>query len=236
MSASSSVETAAGSITVVTHVIHGPQGAALQHPPDKKQLSQVRLVAFGTVQIMIGLIIFLFGTVLFHRAPTTQGHTGVFVWGALCFITAGSLTVTAGRSLNHCLVNGALGFSIATVVTSAAATTFYILDAINQGHMDWPLICILGVFSFLGFIISICVTVFSCRAYHHFTDQPNILVKLCHETAVEMPEILPPYETPVTSPALPTPPPPSTAPPPPPSESNYETLKPMDYTTVVSNF
>ncbi|KAM9309286.1 membrane-spanning 4-domains subfamily A member 15-like [Pholidichthys leucotaenia] len=113
---------------VVTHVIPDPQAAAPQAAPERNQFSHRRPEALGTVQIMIGIVVFLFGMV-WIPLPGVGAFSGIFVWGAAFFITSGSLTVAAGKSSNRCLVNTALGFNVVAAVTAGLGIIIYSLDA-----------------------------------------------------------------------------------------------------------
>ncbi|XP_064866094.1 B-lymphocyte antigen CD20-like isoform X3 [Oncorhynchus nerka] len=92
--------------------------------------------ALGTIQIMIGLIMLLTGIVM-TAGPQVDNIgvlSGIFVWGSIIYVVAGSLTVAADNKLNKCLVR-------------------------SQGISG-----VLAVFSLLEFIVSICVSSFACRA------------------------------------------------------------------------
>ncbi|KAM9310452.1 membrane-spanning 4-domains subfamily A member 3-like isoform 1-T1 [Pholidichthys leucotaenia] len=113
---------------IVTHVNPDPQAAAPQAAPERNQFSRRRPEALGTVQIMIGIVVFLLGMV-WIPLPGVGAFSGIFVWGAAFFITSGSLTVAAGKSSNRCLVNTALGFNVVAAVTAGFGIIIYSLDA-----------------------------------------------------------------------------------------------------------
>nr|XP_033470432.1 membrane-spanning 4-domains subfamily A member 4A-like isoform X3 [Epinephelus lanceolatus] len=126
---------AAGSVVVVTHVHPLPQGLGHQHYVDTPgRFSKGRLLALGTVQIMIGLMVLLFGVAMAVNADTIGVFSGIFVWGALFYIAAGSLTVAAGNSMNCCMSR-------------------------MQGFSG-----VLAIFHFLELIVSITVAAFACNA------------------------------------------------------------------------
>ncbi|KAM9309383.1 membrane-spanning 4-domains subfamily A member 3-like isoform 2-T2 [Pholidichthys leucotaenia] len=129
MSRSTSANVKVGGGYVVTHVIPDPQAAAPQAAPERNQFSHRQPEALGTVQIMIGIVVFLFGMV-WIPFPGVGALSGIFVWGAALFITSGSLTVAAGKSSNRCLVNTALGFNVLAAVTAGSGIIVYSLDAV----------------------------------------------------------------------------------------------------------
>ncbi|XP_044030605.1 membrane-spanning 4-domains subfamily A member 12-like isoform X3 [Siniperca chuatsi] len=137
-----------------------------------------------------------------HPVPQGAGHqlcvgTQKFSKGrplVLGYITAGSLTVAAGKSFNRCLVNGALAVSVAAAVVSCTATILYALDATGlmiqcYGSDSWKNYCypyvirmqgvsgVLAVFHLLELIVSVTVTGFACNATCNCnTEKPSIVV------------------------------------------------------------
>ncbi|XP_039662011.1 membrane-spanning 4-domains subfamily A member 18-like [Perca fluviatilis] len=130
MSTSTSITTAAGGVLVVTHVIPAPQGAATQNSAEKKNHRE-QLLALGTVQIMIGLAVFLFELAMIPDTYTLGFNSGAFIWAPLFDILSGSLMVSAGTSLNKCRVNGGVGLSVVAAVASGAAASIYVLDVLD---------------------------------------------------------------------------------------------------------
>ncbi|KAL7370821.1 hypothetical protein ABVT39_012051 [Epinephelus coioides] len=190
---------AAGSVVVVTHVHPLPQGLGHQHYVDTPgRFSKGRPLALGTVQIMIGLMVLLFGVAMAVNADTIGVFSGIFVWGALFYIAAGSLTVAAGNSMNRCLVRGALAVSVVAAVASTTATILYGLDAaglMNSCYVtdSWQSICylylsrmqgfsgVLAIFHFLELIVSITVAAFACNATCNCCAERPSIVSI-HET------------------------------------------------------
>ncbi|XP_055736542.1 membrane-spanning 4-domains subfamily A member 4A-like [Salvelinus fontinalis] len=152
--------------------------------------------ALGTVQIMIGLMMLLTGIVM-TAGPQVDNigvFSGIFVWGSIIYVVAGSLTVAADNKLNKCLVKGSLGMNVVATVTALTGTILHSLDSagILLYYCDYPgdpsyyppsyvyyptsSVCqqyrvrsqgisgVLAVFSLLEFIVSICVSSFACRA------------------------------------------------------------------------
>ncbi|KAF0034422.1 hypothetical protein F2P81_012180 [Scophthalmus maximus] len=123
-----SVSTTVDGVVVVTHVHPAPQGAGHQHCATLQKFSKSRPVVLGTVQIMIGLIILLFGIAMAFGADTVGVFTGIFVWGAAFYIIAGALTLAAGKYLTRSLVNAALALCVIAALASATATIFHSMD------------------------------------------------------------------------------------------------------------
>ncbi|XP_049438637.1 membrane-spanning 4-domains subfamily A member 15-like isoform X4 [Epinephelus fuscoguttatus] len=235
--ASSPVVTTAGSVVVVTRVIPAPQVAAAQNAARKNKLRRGHVVALGTAQIMIGLMVFLFELAMIPCTDTLGIVSGVFVWRPLCSVLSGSLTVAA-EEFNNCAVKGALGFIVVSVVTSAGAMVIYLLDAFqfpvdhvlhycsfdnyNNSYEHWirttAVSGVLAGVSVLEFIISICVFVFVYDASRQSMDQqPTVITNQSHEAATQT-LTLPTYEPPPVSQ------PPTTIP-----ERSYETTRPLEY-------
>uniref|UniRef100_A0A4W5MES6 Membrane-spanning 4-domains subfamily A member 4A-like n=1 Tax=Hucho hucho TaxID=62062 RepID=A0A4W5MES6_9TELE len=146
--------------------------------------------ALGTIQIMIGLMMLLIGIVM-TAGPLVDNIgvvSGIFVWGSIIYVVAGSLTVAADNKLNKCLVKGSLGMNVVATVTALTGTILHSLDGAgilynyycyNPGYPSYDssfYVCqqyrarsrgisgVLAVFSMLEFIVSICVSSFACRA------------------------------------------------------------------------
>ncbi|XP_078027493.1 membrane-spanning 4-domains subfamily A member 4A-like isoform X1 [Epinephelus lanceolatus] len=236
--ASSPVVTTAGSVVVVTHVIPAPQVAAAQNAARNK-LRRGHVVALGTAQIMTGLMVFLFELTMIPCADTLGIVSGIFVWGPLCSVLSGSLTVAAEK-FNNCAVKGAMGFSVVAAVTSAGATAIYFLDAFDviwnlrfnhcyysyyNGDIYWirttAVSGVLAGVSVLEFIISICVLVIVCDASRQSMDQqPTVITNQSHEATTQT-STLPTYEPPPVSQ------PPATIP-----ERRFETMRPLEYNMI----
>ncbi|XP_035251972.1 membrane-spanning 4-domains subfamily A member 4A-like isoform X3 [Anguilla anguilla] len=142
--------------------------------------------ALGTVQIMIGDLIIIFGIVMSVIADSIGFYSGIVFWGALIYMSAGALTMAANDKLNKCRVRGALGMNIISTITAGIAIIIFSLDFgimmsydCSDSEKSYPyyncrrvhhttasqwMTGVLLVFSILEFIISICVSAFACRA------------------------------------------------------------------------
>ncbi|XP_040890264.1 membrane-spanning 4-domains subfamily A member 4D-like isoform X1 [Toxotes jaculatrix] len=216
---SSSVSTTVGGVMVVTHVHPAPQGAESQRYAGIQKFIKAWPLALGTVQIMIGVMVLLFGIAMVVSADTLGVYSGFFVWGALFYITAGSLTVAAGKSVNRCLVNSALAFCVIAAVASCTATILYSLDAAgilnrcgyyDYSHGSWTFECyiylsrtqgfsgVLAVFHFLELVVSITVSGFACCSTCDCNSQPPSFVVVSGDAAVA-PYAPPSVQAPVVS-------------------------------------
>ncbi|XP_031431669.1 membrane-spanning 4-domains subfamily A member 4A-like [Clupea harengus] len=190
-----------GGFVVVTHVypqqgaqsVSSPQSGVVppaSSPPASSMLGKFlkgEPAALGTVQIMIGVVVFLFGIVTAFYASTISTFSGIMFWGAIIYITAGSLTVRANKKLNQCLVKASLGMNIFSTITAGIAIILFSLDLTvriypyNTCYGDrydyncrmnnallWSrtqgIAGVMLVLSLLEFIVSICVSAFACKA------------------------------------------------------------------------
>ncbi|XP_062394386.1 membrane-spanning 4-domains subfamily A member 4A-like isoform X2 [Sardina pilchardus] len=192
---------------VVTHV-YPQQGAQRFTSPQSEVVSTPSSMlgkflkgepaATGTVQIMIGVVVLLFGIVTaFYAfyATTISTYSGIMFWGAIIYITAGSLTVRANKNLNPCLVNASLGMNICSTITAGIGIIMHSLDLITRlypyyscyGYSNcymfekvfWSrsmgIAGVMLVLSVLEFIVSICVSAFACKATCSTTTNAQVI-------------------------------------------------------------
>ncbi|XP_048048691.1 membrane-spanning 4-domains subfamily A member 4A-like [Megalobrama amblycephala] len=171
----------------------GQEARGEYHNTALKGFFKAQPKALGSVQIMIGVMIFLLGIVLttnVDRFGTLYVFSGITYWGSFIFISAGSLSVAAQNKLHPCVVKASLGMNVISAITSAIAvllmgiqigihpmpyqSCYYSLSysenysenyiCIYFERYGWGIIGIMMVLSILQFIISICISGFACKA------------------------------------------------------------------------
>ncbi|XP_063054682.1 membrane-spanning 4-domains subfamily A member 4A-like isoform X5 [Engraulis encrasicolus] len=185
-----------GGMVVVTHVYpqQGGQGDGLPQtgaaPAPSSRLQKFlkgEPSILGTVQIMTGIVILLFGIVgTFDMMPST--YTGISYWGALMYITAGSLTIRADKTRSSCMVKASLGMNVVSFVAAALAIIIYSFELIlpfpyenNNNGNPYSIrvkgsVGVMLVLSVLQFIVSIYLFAFACRATCSHETQPIVCI------------------------------------------------------------
>ncbi|XP_049438648.1 membrane-spanning 4-domains subfamily A member 4A-like [Epinephelus fuscoguttatus] len=153
MSAFSSTATAVDSVVVVTHVHrtiqpvlprHSPAPGQHLNPGNNYSLSGGQLQVVGLVQMAIGKIILVCGCIIFATSHDKLSvYSGVFAWGSLLFIIAGSVTVSAGMSMSQSRMKSAVCYNVATTVTAIPIGIIFFLDTAeilktnDNDHPPW---------------------------------------------------------------------------------------------------
>ncbi|KAI4875377.1 hypothetical protein NFI96_015455, partial [Prochilodus magdalenae] len=147
--------------------------------------------ALGTVQIIIGIMTFLFGIVKTVYLPFVGVISGVTYWGSFFYITSGSLSVAAAKRANRCVVTSSLIMNVISAVAAGIALVLLSIDmAFHLSSSYYPgcpygsysyrssypcdvymslwgqsagISGVLVVFALLEFIISICTSAFACK-------------------------------------------------------------------------
>ncbi|KAK2857398.1 hypothetical protein Q7C36_005317 [Tachysurus vachellii] len=172
--------------TVVTQVIPSStaeQNSTQTHSPLSKFLKG-EPKALGTVQIMIGLLTFLFGIVLATYSLNIIIFSGVVFWSPVFHIISGSLAVSASNKLNSCVVKATLILNIFSTLSAGLTIIFLFMDLIFGGYryryiyasegMRKGITGVLLVFTLLQFCISIALSAFTCKAT--CTSEPTLNV------------------------------------------------------------
>ncbi|XP_066520177.1 membrane-spanning 4-domains subfamily A member 4A-like [Hoplias malabaricus] len=163
--------------------------------PDPNLLQEflkVQPKALGAVQIIIGVVTFMFGIVQMDSKPPLSAMSGILFMGSTFCIISGSVTVAAENKLNPCLVSASAGVN---VFNSIVAGVTFILLSIDFSFQDINPYCtysswdqydclflhrtfgisgVLLVLNVLQFFISICIAVFGCKVIRRI--QPVVSV------------------------------------------------------------
>ncbi|XP_039511973.1 membrane-spanning 4-domains subfamily A member 15-like [Pimephales promelas] len=126
--------------------------------------SKAQPKALGTVQIVIGVVNFMFGivrtTFLSKDHPVIIVKSGITYWGSLFYVSGGSLSVAAQNKLHPCVVKASLGMNVINAITAGISIVLMSIEI----KYDLGISGILLVFSILQFIISIYISGFACKA------------------------------------------------------------------------
>ncbi|XP_036427245.1 membrane-spanning 4-domains subfamily A member 4D-like isoform X2 [Colossoma macropomum] len=192
-----SLSNTGGGYTIVTHVISPPTstepGQIVSTGGPLQKFLKGEPKALGIVQIMIGLLTFLLGILITYYRPALSAYSGIVFWGALVYISTGSLAVSASNKLHHCVVRGALVMNVLSTIIAGLATILLSLDlmivpllsdciygsrdpdCISEG-LTMSVLVVLLIFSIVQFFISIFVSTFACKATCSAEPSVNITV------------------------------------------------------------
>ncbi|CAM4650934.1 unnamed protein product [Leuciscus chuanchicus] len=170
---------------VTQNIVTGDDGQetrGAQHNTALTGFFKAQPKALGTVQIMIGVVVFLLGIVhtsVFDypiRYPHLSLISGITYWGSLIFISAGSLSVAAQNKLHLCVVKASLIVNVFSAITAGIVIVLMSIEIeiISSGggrygydrslkRYDLGISGIMLVFSITQFIISICISGFACK-------------------------------------------------------------------------
>ncbi|KAK7142952.1 hypothetical protein R3I94_012336 [Phoxinus phoxinus] len=172
---------------VTQNIVSGDDGQetrGAQHNTALTGFLEAQPKALGTVQIMIGMVIFLFGIVrtpdVFY-GPYISVFSGITYWGSIIFISAGSLSVAAQNKLHLCVVKASLIMNVFSAITAGTAIVLMSIEIGLFSHRgchyrydsdiclilkryDQGIVGMMLVFSITQFIISICISASACKA------------------------------------------------------------------------
>ncbi|KAF7711060.1 membrane-spanning 4-domains subfamily A member 15-like [Silurus meridionalis] len=84
--------------------------------------------ALGTVQMMIGVVIFFFGDVLKNIVNGVTVHSYITYWGSICFICTGALSVSSVDWRKQCVMKATLVMNVFSVVSAVLAVILFSID------------------------------------------------------------------------------------------------------------
>uniref|UniRef100_A0A8C1IY34 Membrane-spanning 4-domains, subfamily A, member 17C.1 n=1 Tax=Cyprinus carpio TaxID=7962 RepID=A0A8C1IY34_CYPCA len=161
----------------------GHEAGGKNHTTALKGFLKAQPKALGTVQIMIGVMVFLLGIVLtanFYIFSTISVISGITIWGSFIYISTGSLSVAAQNKLHPCVLKASLGMNVISAITAGISIILmgadigittqerpncrYGYDCLIPQGFGSGILGILLVFSILQLIISIFISAFACKA------------------------------------------------------------------------
>uniref|UniRef100_A0AAR2IQ61 Uncharacterized protein n=1 Tax=Pygocentrus nattereri TaxID=42514 RepID=A0AAR2IQ61_PYGNA len=118
------------------------------------------LLSPQTVQIMIGLMTFMFGIVItIYVDLIITVYMNSYILSVIQYIITGSLAVAASNKLHRCV--GALVMNVLSSIVAGVAIILLSLDFVISST---GINAVLLIFSIMQFIISICVSAFACKS------------------------------------------------------------------------
>ncbi|XP_016348829.1 membrane-spanning 4-domains subfamily A member 12-like [Sinocyclocheilus anshuiensis] len=104
--------------------VDGHEAGGKNHNTVLKGFFKAQSKALGTVQIMIGAMVFILGIVLttnVYNYSAILDCSGITYWGSLIYISAGSLSVDAQNKRHPYVVKDFLGMNVFSAVTAGIA-------------------------------------------------------------------------------------------------------------------
>ncbi|XP_072280448.1 membrane-spanning 4-domains subfamily A member 8-like [Pyxicephalus adspersus] len=162
----------------------------------------------GNVLLFSGSLEIVLGIASIYTAGGYSLISAIDFWGAIIYIIAGSLTLSAAARPNICMIKGSLAMNILTAFFSVIAFVLVCLDLaavsilksdtyynVFGGRLDGGLavLSILLIINLLLFSVSISMAVFGCQAMSHASATPQMFV-IQSDIMVSMPQPSP-YQT-----------------------------------------
>ncbi|XP_069041251.1 membrane-spanning 4-domains subfamily A member 4A-like [Lepisosteus oculatus] len=179
----------------VAHTAGAPSSIAHCELPTKlRRFLAGEPKALGVVEIMIGVVLFLFGIVEAVNPESIAVFSGIPFWGSIIYIVSGILSILAKKKVTPCLVKASLGMNIFSTITAGICIIMYSMDMFiwsYYGNCSYYDHCynnylyqtrtrgirgVLLVFSILAFCISISISAFACKAVCH--DSPQYVMEI----------------------------------------------------------
>uniref|UniRef100_A0A8C4RGJ7 Membrane-spanning 4-domains subfamily A member 15-like n=1 Tax=Erpetoichthys calabaricus TaxID=27687 RepID=A0A8C4RGJ7_ERPCA len=170
--------------------------------------------ALGVVQIMIGVINIGFGIVLAFSGSLAV-ISGIPFWASIMYIISGSLSICAADKMQLCKIKGALATNIISTIFSGIGIIMYSMDlgiqiCFNKCYYNYSyevaqgIKGVLLIFTILEFCVSLCTSVYCCKATCGNPDQPLIIIQQNVDPSgipVQIPQYNVPLQTtPITQP------------------------------------
>ncbi|XP_062053379.1 membrane-spanning 4-domains subfamily A member 3 [Lepus europaeus] len=123
----------------------GVSTSSYQSMEESNTYQKGELQALGAIQILNGAMILALGVFLASLQHLSHGfrhfffftfYTGYPIWGAVFFISSGSLSVAAGRKPTRMLMQNSFGMNIASAIIGLVGVVFLSLNlAINNNSL-----------------------------------------------------------------------------------------------------
>ncbi|KAK7164674.1 hypothetical protein R3I94_003153 [Phoxinus phoxinus] len=157
-------------------ICDGQEARGVYHNAVLKGFLKLQPKALGTVQVMIGVVIFFLGVLLTindYNYPAILVYSGITYWGSLIYISAGSLSVAAQNKLNPNVVKASFGMNMFSAITAGLSILLMteqlrLISAMDPSlYVEFFSLRIVGIMlvhTIPQFIISICISAFACKA------------------------------------------------------------------------
>ncbi|XP_051762052.1 membrane-spanning 4-domains subfamily A member 12-like [Ctenopharyngodon idella] len=121
-----------------TVFVDGQKARGTSHNAAFEVFFKAQPKALGTVQIMIGVVIFFIGIIFTISYPAIVVFSGITYWGFFIYISAGSLSVAAQNKLNLCVVKASLVMNVISAITAGLAILLLSIELIVMHPWFYP--------------------------------------------------------------------------------------------------